>query len=96
MSRNKKQVPTFDVAALQPDEINALREVVKGYIDRKTTILNEIETLKEDLKTLDEEYTEKLDLKTMKLVEAHFKLQEKIAHKDTFDLFVETLSDPTL
>lgn len=94
MPKQKKNIQAIDLSTLQPDEINALRDVVKTYVERKTNILNEIETLKEDLKTLDEEYVEKLDLKTLKLVESHFKIQEKVLHKDTFDLFVEALSSP--
>lgn len=96
MPKTKKNKGYIDLATLQPDEINSLREMVKSYVDRKTQINNEIDTLKEDLKTLDEEYVEKLDLKTLRLVEAYFKIQEKVAYKDTFDLFVEALTDPTL
>ena len=94
--KSKKQKVEIDLTTLQPDELNELRKTIKEYVSRKQNIHNEQETLKEDEKTLDEEYAEKLDVRTMKLVEAHFKLQARVQHKETFDLFVETLKDETL
>jgi len=94
MARVAKKAPKqYNIANLQPDEINDLRRVVREYAQRKQNILNEIETLKEDLKTLDQEFAEKLDLKTLKLVERHLNVMQGVAHKDTFDLFVEALED---
>lgn len=94
--KKNKNAPVYDLATMQPDEINAVRAIIREYVSRKQNIQNEITTLKEDEKALDEEFATKLDVKTMKLVEAHFKLQARIQHKDTFDLFVESLSDTTL
>ena len=94
--KSKKVAVEINVAELQPDELNALRETIKEYVTRRQNVQNEIETLKEDLKTLTEEFSTKLDTKTMALVEAHFKLQAKVKYKDTFDLFVETLQDVSL
>lgn len=96
MARKKKSVVQYNIAAMQPDEINELRKVVIEYVRRKQTILNELETLKEDMKTLDEEFSEKLDLKHLKLAEKQLALQQGVAHKDTFDLFIEALEDPAL
>jgi hypothetical protein len=81
---------------MQPDEINQLRLVLQEYLTRKQNILNEIDTLKGDLKTLDEEFADKLDIKHIKLAEKHFNVQANVTHKDTFDLFVEAMGDPTL
>jgi hypothetical protein len=95
-TKKYEQKVEIDLTTLQPDELNELRKTIKEYVSRKQNIHNEQETLKEDEKTLDEEYAEKLDVRTMKLVEAHFKLQARVQHKETFDLFVETLKDETL
>jgi uncharacterized coiled-coil DUF342 family protein len=94
--KSKKQKVEIDYTTLQPDELHQLRATIKEYVDRRQNVLNEIDTLKEDLKTLTEEFSEKLDTKTMSLVEAHFKLQARVQNKGTFDLFVETLKDVTL
>ena len=62
----KKQSPAqYNVAALQPDEIGALRDLVKEFVGRVENIDNEIELLKEDRKSVIEEYAEKLDMKTL-------------------------------
>lgn len=94
--QSKKVEKQYNIAEMQPDELNSVREIVKEYVNRKQNILNEQQTLKDDMKMLDEEYSTKLDLKTLKMVEKHFAIQAAIQHKDTFDLFVETLGDPTL
>jgi hypothetical protein len=94
--KNKKQKVEIVYADLQPDELGKLRETIKEYVDRKQVIRNEIETLLADEKQLAEDFSDRLDIRTMRLVEAHFKLQAKIMHKDTFDLFVETLKDESL
>lgn len=79
----------------QPDEINELKKLVKEFIERATNIDNEIDLLKEDRKALVEEYAEKLDMKTLKAALQVIKIQKGVAHKDTYDLFVEALSDET-
>lgn len=94
--KKRKRVEQYNIAALQPDEITALRKLVVEYTTRKQNIVNEVLTLREDLKELDEEFSEKLDLKHLKLAEKQLTLLDGIAHKDTFDLFVEAMEDPTL
>jgi hypothetical protein len=94
--KSKKQKVEIDLTCLQPDELTALRATIKEYVDRRQNVLNEIDTLKEDLKTLTEEFSEKLDTKTMSQVESYFKLLDRVQNKGTFDLFVETLKDVTL
>lgn len=83
------------VADLQPDELNALKDVVKEFLDRAQNIENEMETLKEDRKELIEEYKEKLDMKTLTAALKVLKIQRAVQHRDTFDVFMEVLNDPS-
>jgi len=87
--RNKKQ--PVDVANLQPDEVNALRVVVKEFMDRMQRIDSEIDTLKSDKKELVEEFSDKLDLKTLNAALRVTKIQSEVEFKDTFDIFCEVL-----
>lgn len=92
----KKNPIQTDIAALQPDELGALRLLVKEFISRIQNVDNEIETLKEDRKNVIEEYKEKLDMKTLQAALKVTKIQASIDHRDTYDLFLEVLTDPTL
>ncbi len=87
---SKDNIP---VADMQPDELNALKLVVKEFVERLTVIKNEQETLKEDEKALIEEFKEKLDMKTLKAALRVLKIHSQIAHKDTFDSFMEVLTE---
>lgn len=88
----KQQQKQYNVAHLQPDEINALRALVKEFVSRIETIDNEIELLKQDRKEVIEEYQEKLDMKTLQAALKVVKIQNGVAHRDTFDLFFEALT----
>jgi len=91
------KAPTnYNVAALQPDELNALRALVKEFMTRASNIDNEIELLKDDRKELIEEFKEKLDMKTLQAALKVLRIQQGVQHRDTFDLFLEALTDPTL
>ena len=95
MGKRKKNIEKqYNVALLQPHEINALRSLVKEFMNKIEAIDNEIETLKEDRKEVIEEYTEKLDMKTLTAALRVLKIQEGVEHKDTYDLFLEALTDP--
>lgn len=83
------------VAELQPDELNALKALVKEFMGKVENIDNEVDLLKEDRKELIEEYKDRLDVKTLNLALRVIKLQRSVAHRDTFDLFLEALQDPT-
>ena len=83
----------YNIAALQPDEINALRALVKEFISKVESVENEIELLKTDRKELIEEWSEKLDMKTLTAALRVVKIQKGVQHKDTFDLFVEALTE---
>jgi len=78
---------------MQPDEIGALRELVKEFVTRINTVDNEIELLKGDRKELIEEYSEKLDIKTLQAALKVIKIQNEVTHRDTFDLFLEALNE---
>jgi len=87
----KKQYNTAD---MQPDEINTLRGLVKEFIGKIETVDNEIELLKTDRKEIIEEYQDRLDMKTLQAALKVVKIQQGVAHRDTFDLFLEAI-DPT-
>lgn len=84
---------SFNVGEMQPDEITELRKVVGEFMTRLSNIENEIEALKDDRKSLIDEFGEKLDMKTLQMAIKQVKLQNSVAHKDTFDLFLEVLKD---
>jgi len=92
----KKQAPkNYNVAIMQPDEIGALRALVKEFITKIESIDNEVELLKNDRKEVIEEYQEKLDMKTLQAALKVVKIQQAVAHRDTYDLFLEALTDPS-
>ena len=91
----KKSIEQYNVAVLQPDELNALKATVKEFMERASNIDNEIELLKEDRKELIEEYAEKLDVKVLKAALSVPKIEQGIQHKDTYELFLEVLRDPS-
>lgn len=88
----KRQQKQYNVAELQPDEINSLRSLVKEFTQRIDSIDDEIELLKQDRKELIEEYQEKLDMRTLQAALKVVKIQRGVAHRDTFDLFLEALT----
>lgn len=90
MAKKKQSV---DVANMQPDEINELKKVVGEFMTRLANVENEMETLKDDRKALIEEFSEKLDMKTLQAAIKQVKLQASVERKDTFDLFIEVLQD---
>lgn len=91
-----KQAPKqYNTSEMQPDEINALRALVKEFMDRVSNVDNEIELLKDDRKELIEEFSEKLDMKTLQAALKVLRIQQGVQHKDTYDLFIEALTDPT-
>lgn len=91
----KRAPKQYNVALMQPDEINALRAVVKEFMDRMTNLDNEIGLLQDDKKELIEDFKEKLDMKTLQAALRVLKIQQGVQHKDTYDLFMSALEDPT-
>jgi uncharacterized protein (UPF0335 family) len=95
MAKKKVAPKQYNVAVMQPDEINSLRTLVKEFVGKVEAVDNEIELLKNDRKELLEEYAEKLDMKTLTAALKVVKIQQAVDHRDTFDLFLEAL-DPTV
>jgi uncharacterized protein (UPF0335 family) len=83
------------VAEMQPDELNALRALVREFMGKVESIDNEIATLKDDRKELIDEYKEKLDMKTLQQALKVLKIQASVSRRDAYDLFIEALTDPT-
>lgn len=86
---------TTDNADAQPTELNDLKAVLKEFLDRKANIENEISALQEDLKGLVEEFSDRLDMKTLKKALQVTKIEASVLHKDTYDNMVEVLKDPS-
>jgi uncharacterized protein (UPF0335 family) len=89
-----KKAPEKSVADMQPDELNALKALVSEFMGRISTIDNEIETLKEDRKAVIEEFSDRIDVKTLQIALRVLKLQAAVQHRDAFDIFIEALTDP--
>ncbi len=89
----KKQPKNYNIAIMQPDEIGALRTLVKEFVTKINAVDNEIELLKGDRKEIIEEYTDKLDMKTLQAALKVTKIQNEVAHRDTFDMFLEALNE---
>ena len=87
-------VKNYNVDLMQPDEVGALRTLVKEFVAKIEAVDNEIELLKGDRKEIIEEYSSKLDLKVLQAAMKVVRIQQSVAHRDTFDLFLEVL-DPT-
>ena len=88
----KKSSPKqYNVAELQPDELNSLKALVKEFVEKIENVDNEIELLKNDRKELIEEWSQKLDMKTLNAALKVIKIQNEVVHKDTFDLFLAAL-----
>jgi uncharacterized protein (UPF0335 family) len=75
--------------------LNELKKLVKEFVSKIESVDNEIELLKQDRKEIIEEYEEKLDYKTLQAALKVVKIQNEVVHRDTFDLFMEALSDPS-
>jgi len=75
----------------QPRELGALKQVVEEFMKRFNTIKQEQELLKEDEKALVEEFSTKLDMKTLKAAMRVADITKKVKHKDTFDELVTVL-----
>lgn len=83
----------YNVDLMQPDEVGALKILVKEFVNRLSNIDNEMELLKEDRKSLIDEYKAKLDIKTLTASMKVAKIENSVAHKDTFDIFLEVLRE---
>lgn len=89
----KKKSQVVDVATMSPDERDALKVVVDEFMTRLKNVENEILMLKDDKKTLISEFSDKLDVKTLKVCLQVIKIEAKVEHKSTFDLLMEVLQE---
>lgn len=90
----KKTGPERAVAELMPDEINALKAVVKEFMDKIQCVDDEVALLKDDRKEIIEEYSDKLDMKTLQTALKVIALQNSVVRQDAYDLFIEALTKP--
>lgn len=95
MGKKKQHMDVVDVAHLQPDEVNSLKSVVKEFMKKIDAVDNEIELLQGDKKEIIEEFSDRLDMKTLNAALKVLKIQRGVAHKDAFDLFIAALEDPS-
>ena len=78
--------------ALQSDEdVTSELDTLREYLKRRALIEGEIDILKEDIKGLDEEFKNKLDIKTLRLASSVARAKSKVQHKFTFDNFLDVL-----
>jgi uncharacterized protein (UPF0335 family) len=90
---SKQSPKQYNTQLMTPDELGAIRTLVKEFIEKIEFIDNEIGLLKEDRKDVIEDFSGKLDMKTLMMALKVIKIQKGVQHRDTFDLFVEALTD---
>lgn len=74
-----------------PENLDDLKPIVSEFIERYKRLENEAQELKEQQKELIEEFSDKLDTKTLKLAMKEVELRAKVERKHYFDLFVHVL-----
>jgi hypothetical protein len=87
----KEEVVSSSGEDRMPSSITELEPIIKEFVEKLKVIKNEQETLKQDEKDLIEEYSEKVDMKTLKAAMRVVAVREKVDRKDTFDTLVEVL-----
>lgn len=75
----------------EPQELGELKELLEKFMSRFTSIESEMELLKEDQKTLIEEFEDRLDTKTLRQAIRIVRAKKKIKHQDTFERYEECL-----
>ena len=79
------------MALQSKDDVSSELDTLREYLKRRQLIEGELQVLKEDIKTLDEEFKTKLDIKTLRLAANVAKAKAKVAHKHTFDNFLDVI-----
>lgn len=79
----------------QPSSITELAPLVQEFIDKMRAIEHEVQLLGEQKKELLEDYSTRIDVKTLKLAMRAAALRDKVTRKDTFDTFMEILDRGT-
>jgi uncharacterized protein (UPF0335 family) len=80
-----------DEAVRMPTELSEIKAIVDEFMNRYDTLENEIQLLAEDQKNLLEEFGDRLDMKSMRQAMRTVKIRKKVAHKDTYETFVDIL-----
>jgi len=88
MGRKKQKEQQADS---QPMSLTELQPIVEEFMKRYQTVKNEQELLKEDEKALVEEFSSKLDTKTLKIAMQTVSLKQKVKRKENYDLFMAIL-----
>lgn len=89
MAAQETQEPNMEKALTQV-------EMIRDYLKRKDRIENEMQTLKDDLKELKEEYKGQIDLKTLAKVERIHKIRNSVEHLDTFEMMLDVVLDKAM
>jgi uncharacterized protein (UPF0335 family) len=87
----RKYTKRSKTADRQPTEVGELSVLVDEFMKRYENVENELELLKEDQKELIEEFSDRLDMKTLKQAIRTVKIKKKVDHKDTYDAFCDIL-----
>jgi uncharacterized protein (UPF0335 family) len=74
-----------------PSSLTQIEPIVREFVEKLKSLKNEQELLKQDEKDLIEEYSSKLDMKTLKAAMRVVAVKEKVDRKETFDTLVEVL-----
>jgi uncharacterized protein (UPF0335 family) len=84
-----------DEAVRMPTELGALRKLVGEFMERFENVDHELDMLKEDQKLLIEEFSDRLDMKTLKQAMRTVKIRKKVNHLDTYESFLHILDERT-
>lgn len=95
MTDNKRRPgrPKKNIAPEMPTELGALKALVDEFMSRYENIENELDTLKEDQKNLIEEFSDRLDMKTLKQAIRTIKIKKRVERLDTYIAFVDILDE---
>lgn len=88
-----KKQPTYNIDLMAPDELKSLKKELGEFLRRLQNVDNEIASLKESRKELLEEFSEKFDMKTLQAAMKVIHIEHSVAHKDTYDTYIEVLKD---
>lgn len=85
--------PRKEIAPEQPTELGALKELMTEFMDRYDRIENEITLLQDDQKQLVEDFSDRLDIKTLKQAIRTIKIKKKVNQLDTYASFCHILDE---
>jgi len=77
----------------QPLELGELKKITDEFMNRYNNTENELQLLKEDQANLIEEFSDRLDMKTLKQAIRTIKIKKKVNHLDTYESFCNILDE---